>query len=227
MKPPPTLLVFDVNETLLDLGGLRTAFSNAFGGTDQLGEWFLRMLLGAMVANGVGQYRPFLEIGAEAMLVVAERHGVELTPDRAVEVVSVMRSLPPHPDVPAAMDRLTAAGVRKIALTNGSQATVEAQLDNAGIAHHFETMLSVESVRRFKPAPEVYLMASARTDVSIDHMMMVAAHDWDLVGARSVGMQTAFISRPGAVWSPGYGPPDIVGATLGDIADQVIVAASS
>ena len=224
MKPPPDLLVFDVNETLLDLGGVKAAFAKVFGSADLLGEWFLRLLLGSMVSNGVGQYRPFLEIGTEAMLVLAEKHDVSITPDQAVEVVSVMRSLPPHPDVIPALDRLTGAGIRKIALTNGSQQTVEEQLGNAGISHHFEAMLSVDGVRRFKPSPEVYLMASAKMDVAIDRMMMVAAHDWDLVGARSVGMQTAYISRPGAVWSPGYPPPDLIGDTLGDIVDQLLTS---
>lgn len=222
MKPAPELLVFDVNETLLDLAGLRASFVRAFGSADLLGEWFVRMLLGAMIANGVGQYRPFLEIGTEAMLVLAAKHDIELAPDEAVAIVSVMRSLPPHADVAPALERLTAAGVRKIALTNGSQQTVEAQLSNAAIASHFDAMLSVEDVQRFKPAPEVYLMASVKSDVSIERMMMVAAHDWDLVGARSVGMQTAFISRPGAVWSPGYPPPDMIADTLGGIADQLV-----
>ena len=218
----PELLVFDVNETLLSLDKVRQASAEMLGSADLVGEWFMRMLLGSQFANGLGQYKPFLEIGTEAMLVVAERHNLEITPEQAIEVVSNMRSLDPHADVAPAMERLTAAGVRKIALTNGSQATVEAQLTNAGLADHFEAMLSVEAVGRFKPAPEVYLMASAKMDVSIDDMVMVAAHDWDLAGAKAVGLRTAFIARPGAMWNRAYTPPDLIGDTLGDIADLVL-----
>ena len=218
----PQLLVFDVNETLLSLDKVRQASAELFGSSDLVGEWFMRLLLGSQFANALGQYRPFLEIGTEALLVVAERHNVDVSPENAIDVVSNMRSLDPHPDVAPAMDKLTAAGVRKIALTNGSQATVEAQLTNAGLAHHFDAMLSVEGVRRFKPAPEVYLMASAKMDVSIDDMMMVASHDWDLAGADAVGLRTAFVARPGALWNRAYAPPDLIGDTLGEVADLVL-----
>jgi len=78
--------------------------------------------------------------------------------------------------------------------------------------------VSVDEVGRFKPAPETYIMTSVRTGVELDRMMMVAAHDWDIIGARSVGMPGAYIARPGAIWSIPDPPAEIVVGDIGALA---------
>ena len=65
-------------------------------------------------------------------------------------------------------------------------------------------------------------MAAAKLDVDLDAMVMVAAHDWDILGARSVGIAGAFIDRPGVVWGSREPLPELVGPDLGAIADQLI-----
>jgi 2-haloacid dehalogenase len=217
----PQVLVFDVNETLLDLKALRPGFEELFGATDPMGEWFARMLHGSLVANHIDRYRPFGVIGVEALRMVATKRGLEVTEEAASELVGAMRRLPPHPDVPKALAILREAGYRMIALTNGSTDAVADQIANAGLGEYFEMGLSVDEVGRFKPAPEVYLMAAARLGIEIDEMLMVAAHDWDIVGARSVGCPGAYLARPGAVWSLPDPLPDLVGADLMDVAGRL------
>ena len=96
------------------------------------------------------------------------------------------------------------------------------QIGNAGLSGYFDALLSVEDVRRFKPAPEVYLMAAAKLGVEIDELLMVAAHDWDILGARSVGCPGAYIDRPGAVWAMPDLLPAIVGPDLGAVAATLV-----
>ncbi len=208
------VLVFDVNETLLDLGALEPRFEAALGSTAAMGEWFARMLHGSLVANHTNAYRPFGLIGIEALLAVAQRRGIDLDADTAVDVVAEMRRLPPHPEVETVLAWLASEGFRMVALTNSDQASADAQIDHAGLRPYLPTVLSVDLVGRFKPAPEVYLAAAARLGVEIDEMVMVAAHDWDILGARSVGCPGAFIARPGAIWGVPADPPDIVGMDL-------------
>ena len=179
------------------------------------------MLHGSLVANHVGSYRSFAMIGVEALLMVASKKGIDLSGDDAADIVSGMRQLPPHSDVVEGLTTLREAGMRMITLTNGSTDAVVDQIVNAGLSEFFELTLSVDEVRRFKPAPEVYLMAAARLGVEIDEMVMVAAHDWDIVGARSVGCPGAYIARPGAIWSLADPLPDIVGPTLIEVAKQL------
>ena len=208
------VMVFDVNETLLDLAALRPAFSEMMGSAETMGEWFARLLHGSLVANHTGHYRTFEMLAVEALLVVAEKRGREVTADRAAELVGRMRTLPPHPDVVPTVAALADKGWRMVALTNGSQDAAEAQIANSGLDTYFDRVLSVESVGKFKPAPETYLWAATQLEVEIDEMLMVAAHDWDIIGARSVGCPGAYIARPGAVWGLPMNPPEIVGADL-------------
>ena len=218
----PGVRVFDVNETLLDLGGLRGAFGSIMGTNDFMGEWFARMLHGSLVANHTNRYRPVGEIGAEALHIVASKHGMSLDDGQAEAVIDVMRQLRPHPDVSAGLAALGEAGFRMITLTNGSSAASADQVKNAGLSEFFEATLSVEEVRRFKPAPEVYIMASVRLGVELDEMMMVAAHDWDILGARTVGVPGAYLTRPGAVWSLPDPPAEIVVPDVRALAETLI-----
>jgi 2-haloacid dehalogenase len=210
----PAVIVFDVNETLLDLGALRPRFESTLGSEEPMGEWFARMLHGSLVANLTDRFRPFAQIGIEALLVVAQRRGVTLTRDQAAGVVQGMLELPAHPEVADALDDLARRGHRLVTLSNGSTAAVGAQLEFAGIADRFEATFSVDEVHRFKPAPEPYLHVASSLGLGIDRILLVASHDWDIIGARSVGAAGAFLARPGVVWGVPDEPPPLVAPDL-------------
>lgn len=217
-RPRPGVIVFDVNETLLDLAHLRPRFEAAIGSIEPMGEWFARMLHGSLVANHTLNYRPFGVIGAEALLVVAQKRGIPLTRDEAADVVAGMLELPAHPEVPAALEDLQDRGYRLVTLTNGAAPAVAAQLSNAGIDALFERSVSVDEVSRFKPAPLVYLHAAEVLAVEPESMLMVASHDWDIVGARAAGVPGAFLARPGVVWGLPDDLPDLVAPDLAALA---------
>ncbi|MGH2603495.1 MAG: haloacid dehalogenase type II, partial [Dehalococcoidia bacterium] len=158
----PRVIVFDVNETLLDLRSLDPIFATAFGDAAARRDWFGQVLQSAMTVTLTGRYADFSEVGAAALAMVAARRQVELTETMRAAVRDGMRQLPPHPEVPAALDRLRGAGFRLATLTNNPAPVVEAQLTNAGLRDFFEQVHSVDAVRRFKPAPEPYRMAADR-----------------------------------------------------------------
>ena len=222
MSQVPPVLIFDVNETLLDLAALDPLLVDVFGSPSPRGEWFARLLHGSVVANYTGGYRSFGEIGVEALLALAQRRGVDLDPEHARQIVGTMLSLPPHPDVPKAMRRLSGAGFRMITLTNSSNAAVGAQMHNAGLEGHLEALISVDEVRLFKPAPEVYRKAAELLKIEIDQGLLIASHDWDVLGARAAGMPGAYLARPGTVWAFPDPEPDLVAADLEALADRLI-----
>jgi 2-haloacid dehalogenase len=217
----PRVLVFDVNETLLDLRALRAPFAAAFGDATSLGEWFARLLHGSLVATLTDSYEDFGTIGRRALEVVATRRGVELSDDGRDAILGTMRRLPPHPEVPAALERLRHAGFRLATLTNSSNETVRAQLGFAGLMELFEQVHSVEDVRRFKPAPEPYLMAADRLGVEPAGVRLVAAHDWDCWGAIRAGCAAAYVARNDAAFVIGE-QPDIAGADLAEVAARIV-----
>ncbi len=218
----PALLAFDVNETLLSLAPIKSRLEEVFGADPPMGEWFARMLHGSLVANHLGNYRSFGDIGVEALMVLAAKRGLDLAVEDAKEVVGSMTSLPPHPDVYNAMERLFDAGIPMVTLTNGSTSAANAQVENAGLHPFIRRVISVEEVGLFKPAAEPYRHAADVMGVAIAEMMLVAAHDWDCAGALAAGAQTAYVNRPGAVWSLPDDQPELVVEDIAGLADALI-----
>jgi 2-haloacid dehalogenase len=184
--------------------------------------WFGQMIQSALVATVTGAYRPFGEIGLAALAMTAEQAGVELRdPDRDA-IAAGMRRLPAHPEVPGALERLQRTGLRLAALTNSTEEVARAQLEHAGIIGWFEQVLSADTVKRLKPAPEPYLLAAERLGVPVGRVRLVAAHAWDIAGAARAGCATAFVARPGKVLDPLAEAPDVIGADLAEVADRIL-----
>jgi 2-haloacid dehalogenase len=132
--------------------------------------------------------------------------------------------MPAHPDVPAGLKQLKEANFRLVTLTNSPPDPQTSPLKHAGIDSWFEKSFSVDRVRRFKPAPQVYHMVAEELDVPPSAICMVAAHVWDTIGAQSVGCSGALIARPGnaPLPVPGLPQPQAVAPDLPGVATQLI-----
>ena len=216
----PRVCVFDVNETLLDLAALDPHFERIFGDASVRQSWFMQLLQSAFVATVTDAYTDFGAIGATALQMTAERQGVELSDEDRQSILGGMRELPPHPEVPEALDRLRDAGFRLAALTNSTQQVAEAQLNNAGLADKFERILSADTAKRIKPAPAPYRMAARSLEIPERELRLVAAHAWDVAGAMRAGCAAAFVARQ--PFDPLVERPDVVGADMDEVANAII-----
>lgn len=214
--------VFDVNETLLDLKALDEHFARVFGHAGVRQVWFAQLIQSALVATVTDAYVDFGTLGDAALDMMAARRAITLSSADRAQILGGMRTLPAHPEVAESLARLQRAGLRLAALTNSTLAVASDQLTHAGLADYFEQILSADMVRRLKPAPEPYRMAAERMGVAIGDIRMIAAHAWDIAGARRAGCAAAFVARPGMVLDPLALPPDIVGANLREVADQIL-----
>lgn len=215
-------IVFDVNETLLDLSALDQEFERVFGDPARRGIWFAQVLQNSLVATITGKYNDFGKIAAAALDMTAQRFGLALREEDRKAILGGIRSLPPHPDVKSGLHRLKEAEFRLFTLTNSPPHVVEAQLQNSGLSEYFERSLSVDAIRRFKPDVEVYQMAARELGTSIEQIRLVAAHDWDVTGALNAGCAAAFVARAGKVLNPLMPMPDIVGKDLIETAEKII-----
>ena len=218
------VLLFDVNETLLDVRALAPRFRRALGSDELLPVWFARMLRNSLLATVTDRYRRFDDIGVAALEAVAAEAGAELDAESAVAVVEGMRSLPAHPDVPGTLGRLAGAGFRLATLTNSAPDVIADQLGNAGLEEFFEHQISVDAVRVFKPHPETYRYAATRLGVDIGGLRLIAAHDWDVVGAIRAGARAAYVARNAPLSAAAGEVPEIIEPGLGGIADRLIPA---
>ncbi|MEL6134363.1 MAG: haloacid dehalogenase type II [Bacteroidota bacterium] len=207
----PQALIFDVNETLLDLGALRESVGKALGDKpDLLPLWFRMLLHYSLVATVGDRYHNFGEIGVAALQMVALNQGIELSPSEAQKALVPIRSLPPHPDVIPALEALKAKGYRMYTLTNSSYAGLRTQMAHAGLTDYFEELYSVEGLQMFKPHTHVYRWMAHNIKLDTDQCMMVAAHGWDVAGAQWAGLRTAFIRRQGQQMYPLAEKPTVV-----------------
>ena len=216
------VIAFDVNETLLDLGALDTPFEELLGSATLRGQWFAQMLQVSFVGGLTGVYVDFSTAQHAALHMVAERAGRSVTASQVSELVQRMSSLPPHPEVPAALAALREAPLKIAALTNSVQEVAEAQLTNAGIRAYFDQVISADRVQRLKPAPKPYRAAARAFDVPTAELRLVAAHSWDVSGALAAGCKAAFVARPGMVLSPIGAQPDIVAPDIAVVVSKIL-----
>lgn len=216
----PRVLLFDVNETLLDTGPLKQKIGDLLQDATGGNLWFTTMLHYSLVMTVSDQYAGLSEVGAATLQMLARNSDVSLDPEEAKAVIAGMRSLAPHPDVAPALERLQQSGMRMATLTNSAQAGVKAQMAHAGLERFFERQLSVESLRMFKPHRAVYEWAAKEMGVQPNECMLVAAHGWDVAGAHWAGLQTAFVARERQQKFPLAEPPDVDVGDLSALADH-------
>ena len=216
------VIAFDVNETLLDLSALDASFEEVLGSAALRGQWFAQMLQLSFVGGLSGEYVDFSAAQHAALLMLAERNGRTITRAEATDMVNRMSSLPAHPEVAGALARLRETSLKVVALTNSVQSVAEAQLANAGIRGFFDDVMSADAVKRLKPAPEPYQAVARAFDVDTADVRLVAAHSWDVSGALAAGCRAAFVARPGMVISPIGRQPDIVGADIAEVVEQIL-----
>lgn len=214
-----SLVVFDVNGTLLDPGAIDRAL--ALDDRHGLGVDALDDAVGqSMVDALAGAYRPFsdyLEAALRRRLTLAGHDLARL--DAALQAAQRM---PAFPDAAAALDRLRAAGFRIAALTNSPRAAAEQSLDAAGLLASFDELTGSDEAETYKPSPRMYELALTKGSVSAADAWMVAAHGWDLLGAKRAGLRTAWIAAKERILLDTVPRPDVSGASLTEVAEAIV-----
>jgi 2-haloacid dehalogenase len=215
-------IIFDVNETLLDLDSLTPIFERIFGDRSALRQWFANLILYSEALTLAGVYVPFDEIGGAVLQMVAVIRGIRISDTDRAELTEGFASMPPHPEVLDALRKLKEAGFRLFTLTNNTAEIAGRQLERGGLLDAFERRFSVDAVRRHKPAPEIYAAVAKAIGTEPAKLLLVACHAWDTLGAVAAGWQAALIFRPGNALLDVGPQPHITGADLNEVAEKLI-----
>jgi 2-haloacid dehalogenase len=224
MTPAPSVLVFDVNETLIDIDSIAPLFERIFGDAAAMREWFGQLIMYSITATLAGRYVDFFTLGQGVLRMVGDIRRVEIADDDVQALKQAMLTMPAHPDVEDGLLALRDRGFRLVTLTNSPpNPDGPSPIKHAKLSHLFERQFSIEACRMFKPAPATYLYVCEQLGVAPTDCMMVAAHVWDTIGAQSVGFSGALITRPGnaALPVPGLPQPTIVANDLRDLAAKL------
>lgn len=215
-------VLFDINETVLDLGPLKPKFADALGDESLASTWFAMLLHSSTVCALTGVKTGFAELAGLTLDRLASLQGRVLALEDRQDILGSFGSLAPHADVQPALEKLRANGYRTVAFSNSSRDLVTRQIANAGLGPYFDVVLSVEETGSFKPDRKVYDFAANRLDRPVATLRLVAAHDWDTHGAMTAGMEAAYLERTKAPYNPLYRRPAIAATTMASLVDKII-----
>lgn len=206
----PRALVFDAYGTLYDVHAVVQRCDGFWPGRGiQLSQlWRAKQLEYTWQRSLMRRYAPFSQITAEALQYACASLGLPLDQNKVDALMEEYRQLAVYSDVPGA---LAGFKTKKAILSNGSPDMLDPLVRHSGL--QFDAVLSVDAVKTFKPAPEVYQLAVDRLGVSKNDIGFVSSNCWDALGAKSFGFKVYWINRLKApVDNLGFQPDAIVGS---------------
>jgi 2-haloacid dehalogenase len=216
MAIAPTVALLDVNETLSDFNRLGDRFEEVGAPAQLMPTWFAATLRDGIALTASGEYAAFLDVARAVLRGLLSDHPRLLRPlEEAVEhVLTGIGTLPVQSDVPDGIRLLREAGMRVATLTNGAPAIARGLLERAGLEGLVERNIGVEEVGRWKPAPEPYRHACRAMGVEEAQAMLIAAHPWDVHGAKRAGLPAGWVNRHGQPYPEVFATPDVSAGDL-------------
>ncbi len=216
----PSVIVFDVNETLSDLSPLGARFVEVGASASAAPLWFASLLRDGFALTAAGDNPPFAGVARELLLSQLSQAALNRSVDEAARhVMDGFARLELHADVASGVDRLQQDGFRLATLSNGAAAVADRLLSDGNVRECFERLLSVEDAEAWKPSPKAYHYAASALEVPVEELLMVAVHPWDVDGALRAGLQAVWVNRFGASYPAIFSDPTYTVTSIEDIAE--------
>src|ERR1700761_814361 len=114
----PSILIFDVNETLIDFEVMSPLFERVFGDKRVFREWLGHLIMYSMTITLSGLYKDYFSLGQGVLQMVGEIHGISVKPEHVEAIRTGMLTMPAHADVSEGLNRLKDSGFRLVSFTN-------------------------------------------------------------------------------------------------------------
>jgi len=211
--------VFDAYGTLFDVQSVMQRCESWWPGKGAAlsQAWRAKQLEYTWQRSLMQRYQPFSAVTRDALAWACESLGLALDENKAKSLMDEYLRLSTFPDVPAALERLKR---RQAILSNGSPDMLVPLVKNSGLK--FDAVLSVDEVKIFKPAPEVYELAVKKLSVPKDRIGFVSSNCWDALGAKSFGFTAYWINRAGAPLDRLGFTPDAILKSLGNLPEILL-----
>ncbi len=195
----PRAVVFDAYGTLLDVHAAVARHAARIGpqAAALSALWRARQIEYSWILSAVGDYEPFIELTARALDHAMAVHGVADAALRA-DLLAAYRRLDAYPDAAATLTSLCARGLGTAILSNGSPEMLVDAVAAGGLGALLDAVLSVDPLRRYKPAPAIYALATERFACTPAEIAFVSSNPWDAYGAARFGFRVFWVNRAGA-----------------------------
>jgi len=190
-------LLFDAYGTLFDVhsvvegGRAITADPQALSNV-----WRMKQLEYTWLRGLMGRYEDFWAVTEAALTFACRRLKLEASPAQRAALLQAYLRLDAFPEVRNVLERLQELPCA--ILSNGAPRMLEAAVTHAGLGAFLRAVISVDAVRTFKPAPEVYALGPQRLGIPKEALGFVSSNCWDVVGAKAYGFPVIWVNRGGA-----------------------------
>jgi 2-haloacid dehalogenase len=193
-------VIFDAYGTLFDVYSIGALAEDFFPGQGAalVALWRERQIEYTRLRSMSARYKPFDEVTRDALVFCCRRLGIALTDARRDALMAQYNALAPFPENHAVLKSLRQMGLQTAILSNGNPPMLEAVVAAAGMTDLLDHLLSVDSVKVFKTAPQAYQLGPDRLGCRLDEIVFVSSNCWDVCGATWFGYTTFWVNRAGA-----------------------------
>jgi 2-haloacid dehalogenase len=189
-------VVYDAYGTLYDVHSVMQRCESLFPGKGpQLSQlWRTKQLEYTWQRSLMNRYVPFSTVTREALAYSCKALGIDAAEEAMQTLMREYLALACFPDVRPALEKLS--GKRQAILSNGSPDMLAPLVAHSAL--QFDAVLSVDSVKVYKPSPAVYQLVLTAFGVEAGEVAFVSSNCWDALGARAFGFASYWINRNAA-----------------------------
>jgi len=197
---PVTACLFDAYGTLFDVAAAARHLSDEIGPAweDLASVWRTCQIEYTWLRSLMDRYADFRTVTAEALDHAGATLGLALSPDLRERLMDLYMTLDPYPEVPDVLAALRGHGIATAILSNGSPDMLHAASDSAGLTGLLDDILSVDTVKVYKPAAAAYMLGCTRFGTDPSRLVFVSSNGWDVAGAACFGYRTVWVNRRNA-----------------------------
>ncbi|TMV92564.1 haloacid dehalogenase type II [Thioclava sp. BHET1] len=219
------LCVFDAYGTLFDVDAAARALAHDEPRLRDIwprlaADWRRKQLEYSWLREVMGDYVDFWQLTRDGLDWAMEAQGLD-DPTLAARLMDLYRELPAFPEVPAMLEALRARGVKCAILSNGAPDMLASAVQAAGLAPLLDAVISVDALRRFKPAMEVYGLVETQLAISPAQTSFISSNGWDAAGAARFGFRVVWANRAGAPTERLSHSPDVILPDLTSLPDHL------
>ena len=218
--PKIKLVIFDVNQTMFSLKEIENIFRRNGLRKKLVDQWFFSILKEGFSYSLSGKFVDFKTVSRNELKKIFLQNKIFYKTNIANLILNSFRSLEVHPDIPVALNFFKEKKIKTVTLTNGSKSNTQILLKKNNIYHFLEDCFSIDQFQKWKPHRDVYLSVCRLMKIDPKYSLMIAAHGWDINGAKLAGLKTAYVTRYENEISDFYLKPDYTGKDCNEIIKQ-------
>jgi len=215
--PDVRAIAFDAYGTLFDVHSVMAACREVTADPEALSlQWRAKQLEYTWLRALMGRYEDFWEVTQAALRFSLRRLAIEASEAQVGRLMEAYLSLSPFPEVPETLKALHPRCALAI-LSNGSPRMLQAAVESSGLKPYLHHVISVDSLRTYKPNPAVYDLAHKTMGVPANTVAFVSSNSFDVVGAKAFGLRVCWCNRAGAPLDALGFAPDVTVRRLDEI----------